>query len=68
VGEERWLDVSEAADRLGLSKDTVRRRADEGRIRSRWTRPPRGGQRQYLESSVEEYRLEMQAEPDSERE
>jgi excisionase family DNA binding protein len=60
--DEKWLSLSEAADRLSMSKDTVRRRAEEGLIRSRWTRPPRGGQRQYLESSVEAYRIEMEAE------
>jgi len=63
--ERKWLPLREAIARTGLSDDTIRRRADEGVIESRWTRPNepvgRRGQRQYLESSVDAYVRSMES-------
>lgn len=56
---DKWISVGEAAKRLGLSDDTIRRRCDEGKLRYFWTRPPDGGQRRISPASVEAYRREM---------
>jgi len=57
------MSVSEAARRLGVSEDTVRRRCDEGALTASWTRPPRSGQRRVTVESVERLYREMYGEP-----
>jgi excisionase family DNA binding protein len=53
------MTIGEAARRLGLSEDTVRRRCDEGALTVSWTRPPRSGQRRVTVESVERMYHEM---------
>lgn len=57
--DEEWIAIGEAARRLGLSEASVRRRCDDGTLRSIWTKPPGGGQRRIAASSVETMRQQM---------
>jgi len=54
-----WISVGEAARRLGLSDETVRRRCDDGVLRAIWTNPPNGGHRRVSAASVEALRQQM---------
>lgn len=56
---EEWITVGEAARRLGLSDDSIRRRCDTGTLRAIWTIPPNAGQRRVSAESVERLRREM---------
>ena len=60
-----WLSQRQAMAITGLSRDSMRRRADSGEIRARWTQPPGPdgrprGRRQYEESSVRAYAAAME--------
>lgn len=59
AGPPAVMTIGEAAKRLGLSEDTVRRRCDEGALEVSWTRPPRSGQRRVTVASVERMYREM---------
>lgn len=61
------MSVSEAARRLGVSEDTVRRRCAEGALTAVWTRPPGSGQRRVTVESVERLYREMYGTPDPDR-
>lgn len=63
---DTWITVGEAADRLGVSKQTVRRRIADKAIKARWTRPPNRGWRQVSEASVDAYRRQMDGEAEAE--
>jgi excisionase family DNA binding protein len=58
----KWLRIGQAAELLGVSDDTVRRRCDEGMLEYFWTKPPGGGERRIWEDSVENLRREMYGE------
>lgn len=60
---DEWISVGEAARRLGLSDDTVRRRCDEGVLHAIWTNPPNGGHRRVSVASVEKLHREMYGTP-----
>lgn len=65
MSDDELITVGEAAARLQLSEDTVRRRADEGQLGPiMWTKPPGAGQRRLKASAVEAYRRRMLATPD----
>lgn len=64
---EDWITIGEAARRLGVSTDTVRRRADVGELRTRWTKPPKRGWRMVAAADVEAYRKQMGQDPATER-
>lgn len=59
--DDDWISIAEAAEILGVSQDTVRRRADEGAIASRRTRPGSGGWRRVSRASVNSYRKAMES-------
>lgn len=58
------LTVAEAAQILGVSEDTVRRRIDDGSLKGWRTKPGGGGWRRVSRASVESYRRTMRGEAD----
>lgn len=54
-----WISTAEAAEILGVSAQTVRRRVADGKIEAFRTKPPDKGWRKVSRASVEAYRAEM---------
>jgi excisionase family DNA binding protein len=68
VGDGTWLTVGEAAAKLGVGEETVRRYADSGRLDAP-VKSARlaGGHRRLHKDSVERMRREMYGSPDPDR-
>lgn len=60
--DDEWITVTQAAKRLGLSTETIRRRVDDNELRGRWTLPGKRGRRRVSAASVEEYLRKIKSE------
>jgi excisionase family DNA binding protein len=62
VGDGQWLTVSEAAELLGVSDNTVRKFADDGRLDDPERVWKLGGHRRISRKSAERLRKELRGE------